>query len=75
MYNITFYRFDTNYRSSIQKGLFKKQFSTLSDIAKFYVEGRHRMSMPRLSYELDKRELHILSSKINSLLCKIYKTV
>lgn len=71
MYNITFYRFDTNYRSSIQRGLFKKQFSTLSDIAKFYVEGRHKLSMPRLRFELNKKELHILSYKIHSILSKL----
>lgn len=71
MYNITFYRFDTNYRSYIQKGLFKKQFSTLSDIAKFYVEGRHKLCMPRLGFELNKKELHILSYKIHSILSKL----
>ena len=54
-----------------RKGYLKKQFSTLSDIAKFYVENRHKLSMPRLGFELNKKELHILSYKIHSILSKL----
>lgn len=67
MYEITICR-KGNYRIPIKKRCFKKEFNTLDEIVRFYLKANNKLYCPYIFKEISKRELRILSSKLNSQL-------
>ena len=75
MYIVDFFRTgfnpdDPDYHYNLkQKGKFTKQFETLSDVAKYYVESNPRVNFvqPVVPYYFSKREWKILVNKIIAL--------
>ena len=67
MYEITMCR-KGKYKVPIKKRCFKKEFNTLDEIVKFYLNANNKLYCPYIFREVSKRELMILSKKLDSQL-------
>lgn len=67
MYKITFCRTGRFYTVN-KKGSFTKEFNTLDEIVKFYIKSNNNLYTPNILKELTKKELSILSKKLDSQL-------
>jgi len=50
------------------EGCFTKEFKTLSEIAKFVKESHQNLFYPNLRKEITRKEMFILSDKLDSLI-------
>lgn len=64
MYTITVCRRGNHYKNT--KGFFKKEFNTLDEIVKFYLNANDNLYFPEIRKELTRREVGILCNKFSA---------